>query len=402
MPPMPSSAAVSERDDLYADPLIAAARALVERGAFGALWLKPDLTIVHAVGALPLRPQLGIPVTDVLIALVGLEEDIADLRSAPPASARLRIPNTAVMSGDGSQSQRMNVTVFWVAGRGQYLVLLGAVMSEGSPTIELDQEIRRRRLIEQDLAAKSLEYVRINQQLEEFAYVISHDLNAPMRALRYLSGDMQRVLDTDEAGGEPLDRLALRKAAEAITTQTRRMSQMMVDLLEYARIGRVQELVALVETHDVVAAIVTTLRPSTTLRLDIDGEWPVFETAVAPLDVVLRNLAENAVKHHDRADGFVMLRAATVGRFVEFRIEDDGRGIPPEWHEAIFEPFRKVDDAHHPESSGIGLALVKKTVTTLGGTIEVVSAAPEVRGTTFIVRWPLKLAIADDTASEFR
>ena len=120
------------------------------------------------------------------------------------------------------------------------------------------------------------------------------------------------------------------------------------------------------------------------------------------MDVVLRNLAENAVKHHDRADGFVMLRAATVGRFVEFRIEDDGRGIPPEWHEAIFEPFRKVDDAHHPESSGIGLALVKKTVTTLGGTIEVVSAAPEVRGTTFIVRWPLKLAIADDTASEFR
>jgi signal transduction histidine kinase len=281
-------------------------------------------------------------------------------------------------------------------------VLLGAVVTEGSPTIELDQEIRRRRLIEQDLAAKSLEYERINQQLEEFAYVISHDLNAPMRALRYLSGDVIRVLDNDAAGDEVLDRVALRKAADAITTQTRRMSQMMMDLLEYARVGRVEEAVSTVNSRAIVDAIVVTLTPTTGLSLKIEGAWPTFDTVAAPLDLVLRNLAENAVKHHDRADGAVVLRAGQVGRFFEFRVEDDGRGIPEEWHAAIFEPFRKVDDAHHPESSGIGLALVKKTVVALGGAIEVVSAAPDTRGTTFVVRWPLKLHIPDDGVSEFR
>jgi signal transduction histidine kinase len=389
-------------DPLVDAALVDAARELVERGAFGALWLAGDLTIAEAVGSLPRRPTRGTPVTDVLIALVGLEDEIADLSKAGGGQGRIRIPNTSVMSQDGTQSQRMNVTVFWVARRQQYLVLLGAVMSEGSPTIELDQEIRRRRLIEQDLAAKSLEYERINQQLEEFAYVISHDLNAPMRALRYLSSDVKRVLDIDEAGGETLDRPALRQAADAITTQTRRMSQMMIDLLEYARVGRVEEAVSTVDTRALVEAIFATLRPTTTLRLEIKGTWPTFDTVAAPLDVVLRNLAENAVKHHDLADGFVVLHADTVGRFVEFRIQDDGRGIPEEWHAAIFEPFRKVDDAHHPESSGIGLALVKKTVTVLGGSIEVVSAAPEIRGTTFVVRWPLKLRIPDDAASEFR
>jgi signal transduction histidine kinase len=385
-----------------ADPLVDAAHELVARGAFGVLWLEEGLTIAEAVGSLPRHPARGTPITDVLLALVGLEDEITELSKTAGGRGRIRIPNTSVMSQDGTQSKRMNVTVVWVARRQQYLVLLGAVMSEGSPTIELDQEIRRRRLIEQDLAAKSLEYERINQQLEEFAYVISHDLNAPMRALRYLSGDVKRVLDIDEAGGEVLDRLALRQAADAITTQTRRMSQMMMDLLEYARIGRVQEAVATVDTRELVEAIFVTLRPTTTLRLEITGAWPTFDTVGAPLDLVLRNLAENAVKHHDLADGRVVLQADTVGRFVEFRIQDDGRGIPEEWHAAIFEPFRKVDDAHHPESSGIGLALVKKTVTVLGGSIEVVSAAPEIRGTTFVVRWPLKLRIPDDAASEFR
>ena len=177
---------------------------------------------------------------------------------------------------------------------------------------------------------------------------------------------------------------------------------MMTDLLEYARIGRVQEAVERVETGALIADIVTSLKPTTTLSLIVKGDWPAIDTAAAPLDLVLRNLVENAVKHHDRPQGQVVVSAVAAGGYIAFHIEDDGRGIPAEWQAAIFEPFRKVDDAHHPDSSGIGLALVKKTVTTLGGGIEVISAAPEVRGTTFVVRWPLKLAIAEEPAVDFR
>jgi signal transduction histidine kinase len=404
---MPSSAVVSDQASgavgFAADePLIAAAVALVARGAFGALWLDPELRVKHVVGGLSGKPARGTPVTDVLLALVGLEDDITALR-AKGGDDVLRIPNTAVAAADGSQSQRLDVTLFWIEQNQQFLVLLGTVHSGGSPTIELDQEIRRRRLVEQDLAAKSQEYARINEQLEEFAYVISHDLNAPLRALRYLSTDIQSALDAEADGGERVDHDAMRRAAAAIITQTRRMSQMMMDLLDYARIGRVEEAVGPVDTRALVEAVFRTLEPTTPLKLEMAGSWPHLVTAAAPLDMVLRNLIENAVKHHDRPrQGRVLVQADIRGAFVEFQIIDDGRGIPEDWQQAIFEPFRKVDDAHHPESSGIGLALVKKMVTTLGGTIEVLSNAPVSRGTTFFVRWPLKLANPEDAASEFR
>jgi len=130
---MPSSAVVSDPageavETALDEPLIAAARALVARGAFGALWLDPDLRVTNVVGGLSGQPARGTPVADVLLALVGLEDDIAALR-AKGGDDVLRIPNTAVTAADGSQSQRLDVTLFWIDQHRQYLVLLGTVPS---------------------------------------------------------------------------------------------------------------------------------------------------------------------------------------------------------------------------------------------------------------------------------
>ncbi len=401
MPPTPFFAAASEpapvqrSTDVGAvplDPLVDAALALAEQKAFGVLWLDTDLHVVSAGGVLPDGLIIGHHVADALVPLFGLDDAIHALKFQTQTEP-LRLANTAVMLRDGRHSRRFNIDIFWNADRGRFLVLLGMIFMQGSPTGELDQEIRRRRLIEQDLAAKSVEYARINQQLEEFAYVISHDLNAPLRALRYLTTDIQTALDHASDTSTAVDTGALHRAAGEIRTQTQRMSTMLSDLLDYARIGRVHEAVAPVETRDIIAAIVTSLRPATKLNLVVSGDWPRLETAAAPLDLVLRNLIENAVKHHDLAAGRVEISAELRSRHVVFTIADDGRGIPPDWQSAIFEPFRKIDDAHHPESSGIGLALVKKTLTSLGGTIEVASNAPATRGATFLVTWPLHLTI---------
>ena len=377
----------------HPDPLLDAALAMAEQQAIGILWLDADLRIFSVAGALPEGLIVGAPVSDSLIPLIGLEAEMLELKSKA-AMEPLRLANTAVVSNDGNASRRCNIVIFWNQSRQRFLVLLSHIFMQATPAVELDHEIRRRRLIEQDLAAKSQEYARINQQLEEFAYVISHDLNAPLRALRYLSGDIQNAIDASSETGA-LDLELVRKTAGAIATQTRRMSKMLTDLLEYARIGRVQEAVVPVDTRALIGEIVTSLRPTTKLELVVAGDWPTFDTAAAPLDLVLRNLLENAVKHHDKASGRVVASAETRDRYVVFSIADDGRGIDPEWQSAIFEPFRKIDDAHHPESSGIGLALVKKTIVTLGGLIEVRSDPEIQRGTTFIVSWPLKLACAE-------
>ena len=374
--------------------MVEAALALAEQKAFGVLWLDADLHIVSAGGVVPEGLTIGSHVSNTLIPLFGLDASIIELKTQSNPEP-LRLANTAVMSHEGDHSRRFNIDIFWNENRGRFLVLLGMIFVQGSPTGELDQEIRRRRLIEQDLAAKSIEYARINQQLEEFAYVISHDLNAPLRALRYLTSDIQTLLDTVTHTAD-IDMSALARTADDIRIQTQRMSKMLIDLLEYSRVGRVHEAIAPTVTREMIAAIVTSLRPTTKLDLVVSGDWPVLNTAAAPLDLVLRNLIENAVKHHDLATGRVEITAEQRERHIAFTIADDGRGIPPEWQSAIFEPFRKIDDAHHPESSGIGLALVKKTITSLGGTIEVSSNAPQTRGTTFRVLWPVQLTHSID------
>lgn len=396
MPQTPSSDAGSDASGSdhraeRSDPLLEAARALAKNGALSVAWLDDELRVVAVAGFAVDGLHIGAKATDTFLPLVGLADEITSLRTMRQKDP-LRLSNTAVITDDGRQAQRHDISICWHEETQRFLLHLSRVYQQSAPSAEIDQEIRRRRLFEQDLAAKSQEYARINEQLEQFAYVISHDLNAPLRALRYLSGEIKDLIERSRDGSD-LDWAGLIGASEALTAQARRMSRMLTDLLDYARVGRVQEAVEAVDTKTVVTDIFRSLRPSTALELVASGAWPVIDTLAAPLDLVLRNLIENAIKHHDSGVGRVEVTASSDDRHVFFSIIDDGRGIASEWQSAIFEPFRKIDDAHHPESSGIGLALVRKTVETVGGSIKVHSDPVVRRGTTFVVQWPRNIAV---------
>ncbi len=360
-----------------ADQITAAARLLGEHGFFGALWLDERMLIRQRLGRLADGFDIGDHVTASLLVLVGQEERIEALRQTPDQA--FSIPNIALMAGDGAGTVRMNVSVVWREADRGYLVLLGRVLSADFRDLVVEDEIRKRRIADAELA-------RINEQLEEFAYVISHDLKAPLRAIRFLSGDLGEALD----GGTP-DPAVLRHAASEIGVKVRRMSAMLEGLLEYARIGRQSEAVEETNTAALIANIVGSIPVQAGMTIEVAGAWPLLRTVAVPLDLVLRNLIENAVKHHDRKTGRVTVRGRTVENALIIEIADDGPGIAPEWHEAIFEPFRRVDDTHHPDSRGIGLALVKRTVESVGGRIEVRSDPAKARGTTFQVTWPKRL-----------
>jgi signal transduction histidine kinase len=106
----------------------------------------------------------------------------------------------------------------------------------------------------------------------------------------------------------------------------------------------------------------------------------------ASILVVLQNLIGNAIKHHDRAEGRVTVSMRRVDGVVEFRVSDDGPGIAPRFHDRIFVIFQTLASRDDVESSGIGLAIVKKRVEGHGGRIWVESAPPA-RGTTFVFTW---------------
>jgi signal transduction histidine kinase len=344
---------------------------LGERGQVGLVWADAAGVVTRVYGRLAADVPAGVALPLALPALAGQEAGLAALTD----DDTLVIPNVAILTAaTGYEPVRLDVSVHR-DGDG-FVAVLSRVLGAGVVDQLVEDETRKRRIADAELA-------RINAQLEEFAYMISHDLMAPLRALRYYAGDV-----ADAVGADPIDPEAVRAAAANIEMSTRRMSAMLKGLLDYARIGRRHEAVEAVDTSALIHDIVRALRPPAGLALDVDGTWPTLMTTAVPLDLILRNLIDNAIKHHDRQVGRVVVTGHPTVRGLDITVADDGPGIPPEWHEAIFEPFRRIEDGDSEGSSGIGLALVRRTIEAAGGRIAVASDPAKQRGTTFTVSWP--------------
>ncbi|MCB1520870.1 MAG: HAMP domain-containing histidine kinase [Hyphomicrobiaceae bacterium] len=368
---------------LAPSPLVAAARLLAERNVYGLVWFGPDLVTSARYGGLASFVEIGEPVAEACLPLTGLEGDILSLRDAP--GHVLDLPAVAIKTGSGDLP-RLNITIFWFVEGQHFLMLLARSVSRSDLEAELSQQMRARLIAESELAAKSrelaranIELERANRDLEDFAAVISHDLKAPLRALRYAAEDMAPMI----AAG---DIAAARQRLDEITQRTRRMSDMMTALLDYASVGRKSDTVEVVDTRAVIDVVVRSLTVPPGFTVSIQGDWPTLETARAPLDLVIRNLTENAVKHHDRVEGSITICARRVTGALEIDVGDDGPGIPPHLHEAVLLPFRtaSADGA----STGMGLAFVARTVEQIGGSLYIRSDPAIRRGTVFTLRWP--------------
>lgn len=227
------------------------------------------------------------------------------------------------------------------------------------------------------------ELARSNHDLEEFAYVASHDLRAPLRAIRNLAGWLEEDLGAN-LNGENRERMDLLKSRVA------RLEQLIDDLLNYSRAGRVLGAIRKVQSRELVNDIIELLSPPPGFEVINQVNLPQFETAVAPFEQVLRNLLNNALKHHDRPAGRIEVGGVEKDGSLEFWVTDDGPGIPPEFHERVFQLFETLKPRDTLEGSGMGLAVVKRTVEKLGGTIQIECGSP--RGTTFRFTWPRSVA----------
>lgn len=381
--PTSSIAAPSDGSEIDAASLLATGQHAANLGLYGLVWIDTDLVARSRFGPLVDFIATGHPITDSVLPLIGLEDDIEALKVTPHRV--LELPAVAVVSASGA-APRLNFTVFWVTSAERFLLLVYRASSRSDIEVELTRQVRGRLIAEAEVQAKSRELTRANAELElanrdleQYASIISHDLKAPLRALRYL---------TDEAGA------AVAKAANddatrllgEIRDQARRMSRMMSGLLDYASAGRKSDMLATVDTAALINAIATSLPKPPGVRIDIAGAWPTIETLEAPLDLVLRNLIDNAIKHHDRPDGVICVEANDMGGHLLFTITDDGPGIPASAHETVFLPFRTLGGP--TGGTGMGLALVRRTLETLDGRIEIVATDPGNRGTTFRVIWP--------------
>ena len=242
------------------------------------------------------------------------------------------------------------------------------------------EELRRlNETLEQRVDERTTELQRSNQDLDQFAYVASHDLKAPLRAIDHLS-----TCIIEDAGH--LLPVRSREHLNKMRGRLQRMEGLLDDLLTYSRAGRSRGDATFVDTNELVARVIETVSPSDNIKVSIVGELPKLYTYSAPLETVLRNLVNNAIKHHDKPNGNVRISATDKGDMVEFAVADDGPGIDPIFHARIFEMFQTLRPRDQVEGSGIGLSVVEKIVASVGGTITVSSAIGN--GATFRFTWP--------------
>jgi len=361
------------------------------------IWANADLRIIGRLGGIIKACPTDALLTDVLLPLHGYQEELELVRAGGDA---LRLPNLALGSPH-SIDGRFNLSVYWLRDRDMFLVHVSRVLSELEFEHRLHQQVRLRQIAEEkivaqarELQATNAELLRANRDLDQFAYVLSHDLKSPLRALRYMTRDLE---DAMAAG----DRDAVGRAADALRRQSQRMSLMMSGLYDYARVGRSDDEVEEVDTRKMVEAIIGSLSIRPHFTISIEGDWPVVRMAPAPLDIVLRNLIENASKHHDLESGAICVSARDLGCMLLLTVVDDGPGIPEDAMEAVFEPFVRLEDGDPASGSGMGLTIVKKAVERVGGTIAVSRRQGQSRGVEFKVSWPLHNAVVGhDEAQE--
>jgi PAS domain S-box-containing protein len=240
--------------------------------------------------------------------------------------------------------------------------------------------------LEERVRERTAELQRSNEELDRFAYVASHDLKAPLRAIANLATWIE------EDGAEPSP--AVQAHLAKLSGRIRRMDKLLDDLLTYSRAGRVWHEPAFTDTQVLVQEAVEFLNVPPGFGVEVVGRMPTLYTERVPLATVFRNLIENAYKHHDRPDcGCVRISAEEQADAVVFAVADDGPGIEPQYHERIFGVYQTLKPRDEVEGSGIGLAVVKKIVESRGGAVAVHSAVGA--GSTFYITWPKQEAPAD-------
>lgn len=256
--------------------------------------------------------------------------------------------------------------------------------------IALQVESNERRKLERALA-KANEHLaetvrdlrRSNKELQDFAYVAAHDLKAPLRGI----GTLTDWIASDYA--DKFDEQG-RQQLRMLKGRVERLSELIDGILHYSEIGRVASRVERVDLNELVSEVTALLDPPEHVEVTVKGRLPVVTCEKVRLGQVFRNLIDNGIKYMDKSHGRIEIACSEQQGFWRFAIADNGPGIDGKYFEKIFQMFQTLAPRDERESTGIGLAVVKKILDLCGGSVWIESKVGE--GTTFFFTLPKQQA----------
>lgn len=263
-----------------------------------------------------------------------------------------------------------------------YIISSIALMQRRAETLAQDmtEDARGAR---SELEAKLVELEQSNSDLQKFAYVASHDLKSPMRAVHQLAAWIEEELE----GVSGVENTEVRKHLKQLMGRADRMQKLLDSLLTYATVGENQQELTSFESATCIREVIEFISPPEEIKIAIVGDMPRVFGEKPLFEQVISNLLSNAIKHSDSESGQIEVSARSLGTFYEFSVKDDGPGISSMHHGRIFELFQTLKRRDEVEGSGMGLAIIKKIIERRGGSISVVSDPDVQRGTTFKFTW---------------
>lgn len=239
---------------------------------------------------------------------------------------------------------------------------------------QLQQEIIQRQESQERMAELLKEVKSANQELNDFAYVVSHDLKAPLRGISSLS----EWLLTDY--GDRFDEEG-KELVNMLINRVKKMYSLIDGILQYSRVGSVKEEQQQINLNDVVLDVVELLAPPENVQIEIKNTLPIVYCEITRIKQVFQNLLSNAIKFIDKSQGQIIIDCTEENSYWQLSIADNGPGIEEKYFPKIFQIFQKLAHNNDADSTGIGLSLVKKIVDMYGGKIWVESKVSE--GSTF-------------------
>jgi len=224
-----------------------------------------------------------------------------------------------------------------------------------------------------------------NKELRNFAYIVSHDLKAPLRGISQLSS----WLIEDHGGTLAQEGKEL---LDLLINRVKRMDRLIDGILAYSRAGRPVEIIEEIDLNLLLSEIVKSLMPPANIRVTYDTSLPLLKGNTTQTAQVFQNLLNNAIKFMDKPEGHIRVGCEEDGDFWRFWIADNGPGIDAQHYERIFQIFQTLrNPSENSENSGVGLSIVKKVIETYGGKIWVESVVGS--GSTFWFTHPKEIAV---------